>query len=95
MRLLKIKPNAQAEIEFLIQSLSNILLEEEDLLKNGSKANTFVKSYYVPLRRRKAGRVLVRCRTRDSLSHVSQWTDSYQNHGVSQIFLLFKNLMVV
>lgn len=36
LRLLKIKPNAQAEIEFLIQSLSNVLLEEEDLLKNGS-----------------------------------------------------------
>ena len=47
MRLLKIKPNAQAEIEFLIQSLSNILLEEEDLLKNGFKANKLMIYFFI------------------------------------------------
>ena len=44
---MKIKPNAQAEIEFLIQSLSNILLEEEDLLKNGFRANKLMMSYFI------------------------------------------------
>ena len=33
-------------------------------------------------------------RTRDSVSHVSQWSDSLQNQGVSQISLLFLILTV-
>ena len=37
---------------------------------------------------------MVRWRTRDSLSHVSQLSDSKQNQGVSQTFLLFQILMV-
>ena len=32
--------------------------------------------------------------TRYSQSHVSQWSDSQQNQGVSQISLLFEILMV-
>ena len=31
-------------------------------------------------------------RTRDSLGHVSQWGDSWQNQGVSQISPLFLDL---
>ena len=33
--------------------------------------------------------------TRDTLSHVSQWSDSQQNQGVSQISLLFQILMIL
>ena len=34
-------------------------------------------------------------RTRDSMSHVSQWSDSQQNQGISEISLLFQILIVV
>ena len=41
---------------------------------------------------------VVRWRTRDSLSHLSQWSDSLQNQGVSQIssfFLDFNDILTL
>ena len=46
----------------------------------------------LPLRFGKAGRVW--WRTRDSLSHVSRWSDCQKNETVSQISLLFQVLMI-
>ena len=42
----------------------------------------------------KSRKAVVWWRTRDSLSHVSQWSVSQQNQGVSEISLLFSILMV-
>ena len=50
------------------------------------------KKFYSTVKIQKSMKGVVRWRTRDSLSHVSQQRDSQQNQGVSQIFLFFQIL---
>ena len=51
------------------------------------------RSYYT-VKIQKSRKGVVCCRTRDSLSYVSQWSDSQQKQGVSKIFLVFQILMI-
>ena len=57
--------------------------------------STFQFELYTTVKIYKSRKGLVWWRTRDSMSYGSQWSDSWQNQGVSPISLLFKILMVV